>query len=351
MIQSEGAVKGASIGGPGEPPLSTSDLPPITYTLEYPYTRTVGPVVGPFLTGLRDGRILANRIGGKVYCPPLEYDPATGENTSHALIEVGPGGTVETFTWIAEPTRKHPFQAPFAFALVKLDGADTAMVHAVKASGLEAMSKGMRVKAQYRDERASAITDVYFVPEADAKNTYIAPGEGEVEITEHLISLDFEESIHPHRERYARGLLAGKFIGQKSPKSGKVYLPSKGYDPIERVMMTEADDVEVAPTGTIVSYTVITPVDYYGQKETEPYIRAAILLDGSDQPLGQQDIKDLDIDSFHAGLRVRAIFRPESERKIADMDNRWGSTGNVVERWEPTGEPDVAFDQISEHVY
>ena len=148
------------------------------------------------------------------------------------------------------------------------------------------------MRAQYREERKGAITDLYFAPEAEAENRYVPPGKGAVEMTEHLISLDYREPLSPHRERYARGLLDGKFIGQKSPASGKVYLPSKGYDPIERVRMSERDDVVVSDRGTVVAYTVITPVQYYGQKETEPYIRASILLDGADQPLGQQDIRD-----------------------------------------------------------
>ena len=36
-----------------------------THTIEFPYTRTLGPVVGPFLTGLRDGRILGARGPGR----------------------------------------------------------------------------------------------------------------------------------------------------------------------------------------------------------------------------------------------------------------------------------------------
>jgi uncharacterized OB-fold protein len=324
---------------------------PVSYTLEYPYTRSVGPVLGPFLTALRDGRILGIRCGGRVICPPIESDPDTGETLPSDFVEVGPGGRVESWTWIAEPSRKHPFQEPFAFALVKLDGADTAIPHAVKASGPGAMCTGMRVKAQFREERASAITDVYFVPEAEAQDKSLPPGEGEVELTEHLISLTYHETLHPHRARYAQGLLDGRFIGQRSPASGKVYIPSKGYDPIERVMMTEADDVELPHTGTVVSYTVITPVQYYGQEETEPYIRASILLDGSDQPLGQQDIKDILPAEFRAGMRMRAIFHPAAERTIDEMDNRWGNTGTVIERWEPTGEPDVPFEEFSEHAF
>ncbi|MCH2170105.1 OB-fold domain-containing protein [Myxococcota bacterium] len=328
-----------------------SQLPPVTYDIEYPYTRTTGPVVGAFLTALRDGRILASRCGDRVICPPVESDPETGESIPVDLVEVGPMGTIQNWTWIEEPSSKHPFQQPFAFALVLLDGADTPICHAVRASGMEAMSTGMRVRAQWREERASAITDVYFVPEADAEEQYVAPGEGEVELTEHLISLSFQEDLQPHRERYSRGLLEGRFVGQRSPASGKVYIPSKGYDPIERVLMSESDDVDLPHTGTVVSYTIITPVQYYGQKETEPYIRASILLDGADQPLGQQDIREIAPEDFRAGLRVRAIFRSEAERSVEGMDNRWGSTGNVVERWEPTGEPDVPFAEISEHAY
>ena len=34
---------------------AVADRPISTHVIEFPYTRTLGPVVGPFLTGLRDG--------------------------------------------------------------------------------------------------------------------------------------------------------------------------------------------------------------------------------------------------------------------------------------------------------
>jgi uncharacterized OB-fold protein len=325
---------------------------PISFTLEYPYTRTLGPVLGPFLTALRDGHILGIRCGGRVLCPPLEFDPETGESLVPDFVEVGPAGTVENWTWIAEPTRKHPFREPFAFALVKLDGADTAMVHAVKAPGPDAMSTGMRVRAQFREQRVGAITDVYFVLEADARDQVIEPGEGGVEISTHLISLTYNDTLYPHNARYAQGLLDGKFIGQRSPASGKIAIPSKGYDPIARVMLNEADDVELAPTGTVISYTITTPVQYRGQKETEPYISATIFLDGADQALAQQEIRDIPTDEFRVGMRLRAVFKPASERNVDAVDNDWmyPTIGDVVARWEPTGEPDVPFEKLPEHI-
>lgn len=306
--------------------------------------------MGPFLTALRDGKLLGNRCGERVLCPPLEYDPDTGAPLEPEFVEVGPGGEVLTWTWIAEPSAKHPFSEPFAFALIRPDGADTPLTHAVKASSPEAMSIGMRVAAQYREERHGAITDVYFVPEADALDQQIEPGDEPVQITEHLISLTVDEELFPHRARYAQGLLEGKIIGQKSPVSGKVYVPGRGYDNLERVIMDESCDVEVSDVGTVVSYTQITPVQYYGQKETEPYIRCSILLDGADQPVLGIDVRHIPVDEFRVGLRLKAVWLPEAERSIGDLDNRYGGLSEtVIERWDPTGEPDVDFELLRQH--
>lgn len=141
-----------------------------THKIEFPYTRTLGPVVGPFLTGLRDGKILGIATGdGRVLAPPLEWDPDTGESLDPgSMTEVGPGGVVESWAWVTEPTRKHPLDHPFAFALIKLDGADTSIMHAVDAGSEDAMSTGMRVTARWKDERVGHITDLAFVPEGAA---------------------------------------------------------------------------------------------------------------------------------------------------------------------------------------
>src|SRR5215475_15822195 len=106
--------------------------------LEYPggYTRSVGPVIGRFLTGLRDGKLLAVRLAdGRVLVPPTEYDPATSEAVSlddSRWLEVGPRGTVQSWSWVAKPRAgKHGLDRPFAFALIRPDGADTAILHVV----------------------------------------------------------------------------------------------------------------------------------------------------------------------------------------------------------------------------
>jgi uncharacterized OB-fold protein len=321
-------------------------------TLEFPYTRTTGPVMGPFLTALRDGRILGGRCGDRILCPPLEYEPETGAPVEPDFVEVGPGGVVRSWTWVSEPTPKHPFDHPFAFALIQLDGADTPFVHAVDAGSIDAMGTGMRVAAQYRQERTGAITDVYFVPEASAEPQEVAPGEEPVAITTHLIALTISEPLYPHRVRFAEGLLEGRIIGQRSPASGKVYVPSSGYDNLSRAEMTEADDVEVSDRGSVSSFTVITPIQYYGQKETEPYIRASILLDGADSPIIGVDVRNIPVEEFRVGLRVQALWKPPGDRDVSDMGNRFGGAWEgVLERWEPTGEPDADPRPLQEFAF
>ena len=137
------------------------------HRLEYTYKRSLGDVLGRFFTSLRDGKLEGVKTAeGRVLVPPAEYDPNTGASTTGEWVEVGPGGTVESWTWISQPRKKHPLDHPFAFALVKLDGADTALLHAVDAGVEAAMKTGMRVKAKYADAPQGGILDLAcFVPE------------------------------------------------------------------------------------------------------------------------------------------------------------------------------------------
>ncbi|MHB8464709.1 MAG: Zn-ribbon domain-containing OB-fold protein [Acidimicrobiales bacterium] len=139
----------------------------VSTTLEFPYRRSLGTTFGAFMTALAQHRILGARlVSGDVLVPPLEHDPATGDATSGDLVEVGPGGEVTSWAWVSEPSSRHPLDHPFAFALIKLDGASTAMVHAVDAGDIGAMHTGMRVVPRWADEPKGVITDIEaFIPE------------------------------------------------------------------------------------------------------------------------------------------------------------------------------------------
>lgn len=128
--------------------------------IEYPFSRTTGPVIGAFLTGLRE-RVLVGIRGsdGRVLIPPTEYDPVTGEDLSE-LVEVGPGGVVDTWAWVRTPMPKHPLDRPFAWALVRPDGADVGFLQPVDAGSIDRMATGMRVTPRWREEREGTIHDL-----------------------------------------------------------------------------------------------------------------------------------------------------------------------------------------------
>ena len=136
------------------------------HTLEYPYRRSVGPVLGAFFSGLTERKIVGVKArDGRVLVPPVEYDPETGEAIDE-IVPVGPGGVVTTWAWVEKPRPKHPLDKPFAWALVKLDGAASGMLHAVDAGSAAKMRTGMRVTPRWKDTPEGNIHDIVcFQPE------------------------------------------------------------------------------------------------------------------------------------------------------------------------------------------
>jgi len=105
------------------------------------------------------------RADGTVLVPPCEYDPATAEPLTE-IVEVGDAGVVTSWCWNSEPRPGQPFDVAYAWAMIRLDGADTAMLHAVHVPERQAMATGMRVQAVWRTEREGHIADIEcFVPE------------------------------------------------------------------------------------------------------------------------------------------------------------------------------------------
>ncbi len=139
-----------------------SDQTPLRAPLiiEYPFTRTVGPVQSAFLTGLREGIVLGiRRSDGTVLVPPVEYDPNTADELTE-LVEVGSTVTITSWAWEPSPDERQPLDRPFAWALIRLDGADTSMLHVVDAPSLDTLQTGDRVQIRWAEAREGAITDI-----------------------------------------------------------------------------------------------------------------------------------------------------------------------------------------------
>jgi uncharacterized OB-fold protein len=307
-------------------------------TIQFPYKRSLGPVVGAFMTALTDRRIIGIRSGDRVIAPPLEWDPETAEELAHDFVDVGPAGTVESWSWVASPTSQHPLDVPFAFALVKLDGADTAFLHAVDAGSIDAMSTGMRVAPRWRATRIGHVTDIEaFVP----GEAPVVPDDDGGAVDEPVTMMDYNASITytlpvtPNAKRAEQANEEGRFIGLECPVCGRTNTGGRGYCPVDSVALGPEHEVELPQQGTVTNYTIITPVQYPGQTETEPFARVHVWLDGTDVVLGYQPLLDTPNADVRIGMRVSAVWASDAE--LQDLASN--AEGRLL-GWMPTGEPD-----------
>lgn len=303
----------------------------------FDYTRSVGPTIGAFLTGLRRKQIIGGRgSDGRVYVPPPEYDSLTKEPITE-FVDVGSSGTVISWTWVQKPHDAHPLDRPFAFALIELDGADTALLHAVDAGSSEAMSTGMRVHATWSGDRVGDIRDLAFFSPGDGDH---APEDGPsdpVTMITTPVRLDYTHSASAEESYYLRGLAEGRILGGRTDADGKVYVPPRGADPTDGRPTTE--QVELPDTGIVTTYCIVN-VPFLGQRITPPYIAAYVLLDGADIAFLHL-ILECDPTEVRMGMRVKAKWKPREE---------WGYTLENIEYFRPTGEPDADYHTYEHHL-
>ncbi|NKQ53124.1 DNA-binding protein [Amycolatopsis sp. K13G38] len=314
---------------------------PLSAPLEvgFDYTRSLGPVLGRFMTGLAERRIEGVRASdGRVHVPPAEYDPKTAAPLTE-FVPVGDEGTVVSWSWIAEPLEGQPLDRPFAWALIKLDGADTSMLHAVDVGSPDQIHTGLRVRVRWADQRVGHIRDIaYFVPVGAPDGSAPEPppsGEDGVMITP--VHLHYQHSASPEESRYLRGLAEGKPIGQRCPACGKVYIPPRGACPTDGVPTSE--EVELPDTGIVTTFCIVN-VPFLGQRIKPPYVAAYILLEGADIAFLHL-VLGCDASEVRMGMRVRAAWKPREE---------WKPSLENISHFEPTGEPDAPYESYAHHL-
>ncbi|VBA55545.1 Zn-ribbon domain-containing OB-fold protein [Mycobacterium pseudokansasii] len=323
-----------------EPPLSAP------LTLSFDYTRSVGPTLGQFFTALRERRILGVRgSDGRVHVPPAEYDPVTYKPLTE-MVPVSDVGTVASWTWQPEPLPGQPLDRPFAWALIKLDGADTLLMHAVDAVEVDNIRTGVRVHVHWADETVGAITDIaYFalggepepVPEAQADKEDKDP----VTMIVTPIEMTIQHTASHEESAYLRAIAEGKLLGARTRSDGgvkgKVYFPPHGADPATGQPTTEF--VELPDKGTVTTFAIIN-IPFMGQRIKPPYVAAYVLLDGADIPFLHL-VSDIDAHEVRMGMRVEAVWKPREE---------WGFGIDNIQYFRPTGEPDADYDTYKHHL-
>ncbi|MGW5419484.1 Zn-ribbon domain-containing OB-fold protein [Streptomyces sp. NPDC003943] len=318
-------------------------MPPAPETLraplvvEFPFTRSLGPVQSAFLTGLRERVVLGVRTeAGRVLVPPVEYDPETAAELRE-LVEVEATGTVTTWAWNAEPRPGQPLATPFAWVLVRPDGADTALLHALDAPGPEAVRSGMRVRVRWAEERHGAITDIAcFEPYADTTAEHRPrprPHDGVfAEPVTGIVAparLDYTYTPGRAQTAYLHALADRRTVGERCPSCAKVYVPPRGACPTCGVATT--DKVEVGPRGTVTTYCIVN-IKARNLDIEVPYVYAHIALDGAGLALHGR-IAGIPYDQVRMGLRVEPV---------------WTEGGRYPDHYRPCGEPDADYDTYKE---
>jgi uncharacterized protein len=319
-----------------QPPLSAP------LRLSFDYTRSVGPTLSQFFTALRERRIVGVRSSdGRVYVPPAEFDPVTYERLTE-IVPVASVGTVLSWTWQPDPLEGQPLDRPFAWALIKLDGADIPLLHVVDAASSDAISTGARVHAHWVDEPAGAITDIAcFALGSEAQEAEPVPGTTDdrdpVTVQVAPSSIEIQHTASLPESAFLRGLEEGKLLGARTGKDGKVYFPPKEADPATGL---ELDNfVELPDKGTVTTFAIIN-IPFAGQRIKPPYVAAYVLLDGADIAFLHL-IQEIDASEVRMGMRVQAVWKPREE---------WGLGIDNIEYFKPTGEPDADYDTYKHHL-
>ncbi len=145
------------------------DAEPLVYKsrIKVPYSWQAGETASYFLTQLRDEMTIwgkqCNKCG-KVLVPPRKSCPFCFIDTAE-WIQLSGEGIVETFTVVKRDTSIQPVKAPFAYAVIRLNGSDTGLVHILGEVEPDDIREGMRVKAVFAEKRTGSLLDIaYFRP-------------------------------------------------------------------------------------------------------------------------------------------------------------------------------------------
>jgi uncharacterized protein len=295
-------------------------------------------VLGEFFTALRSRRIVGVRgSDGRVHVPPAEYDPVDYAPLSE-VVPVASVGTVVSWTWQQEPLEGQPLDRPFAWALVKLDGADTPLLHAVDAGSSEAIETGARVHVHWVDEPVGAITDIAYFALGDEAEAVSDEADDRDPVTMLVVpsTIEIQHTASLPESRFLRALEEGKLLGARTGDSGKVYFPPREADPGTGKELNEY--VELPDKGTVTTFAIIN-IPFAGQRIKPPYVAAYVLLDGADIPFLHL-VTEIDASEVRMGMRVEAVWKPREE---------WGLGIDNIDYFRPTGEPDADYETYKHH--
>jgi uncharacterized OB-fold protein len=143
-----------------------------SYTIEgklaLPYAYFAGRVGSRFITAIRDEhRIMGVRCGAcaRTFIPPRQTCEICMEDIRDNWVDLGNTGEVTNFTVVRYDDKHLPRKAPFVLAMIKIEGADTPMVHILEGIEPDKVKKGLKVEAVFSKKTTNTILDIdHFEP-------------------------------------------------------------------------------------------------------------------------------------------------------------------------------------------
>jgi len=151
------------------------------------------------------------------------------------------------------------------------------------------------------------------------------------------VRLTYQITAGAQQTQFLHALTERRIVGVRFDGQNQVYVPARGMCPTNGEAPSAL--VDVAQTGTLTTYCVIN-IPFEGQRLQPPYVCGAILLDGADLPLFHI-IAGVSPADVRMGMRVRAVWVDDAEL---------GPTLESIRYFEPTGEPDAAYETYAEHL-
>jgi uncharacterized protein len=209
------------------------------------------------------------------------------------------------------------------------------------------MADGMRVAPRWKGKRIGHMTDIAcFAPgeESEVEGADLGPAAEPVEMMDYLASIAYRNPVPPTSDLVVDASRQHRLVGFRCAVCGRTYAGGRGICPIDSLELDEQHLVDLPPNGTITNFVIVTPVQYPGQTETEPFARVFVLLDGTDVVLSYQPVVELPVDDVAVGVRVSAVWASAAEETEG---NPYGS----LIGWIPNGQTKVDDPDLVNRIF
>ena len=285
-------------------------------TIQFPYKRSLGPVVGAFMTALTERRIIGIRSGDRVHRPAARVGSRHRRRAGPRLRRRGARGDRGVVVVGRRPHGPAPARPPLRLRA----GAARRRRHDPAARGRRRLDR----RHEHRHAGGPAVAGGTHRPHHRHRGVRARRGAGGtgrrrrprrgaghddgLQRVHHLLAAGHAQRA-ARRAGQRRGPLPRPAVPRVRPHATRA---ARATARSTRSSSTTEHELDLPQHGTVTNYTIITPVQYPGQTETEPFARVHVLLDGTDVILGYQPLLDTPDDDVRIGMRVAAVWASDS---------------------------------------